>query len=231
MKKHTVSSYDWELKRLNSTVTEMGYLAIEQIEGCIDTMSTRDKKKAQQILADDQKIDDLEHEVASMSVRLLALRQPMAVDLRNIVASLKISSDIERIADYASNIAERSPLLSSSKPIQLLAPSIIEMGDLVSKMFKNIIEAYAKQDALKAMQIWKSDVKVDKVYSKIMKNIISSMVKNQKSINSHTNLLFMAKTLERLGDHSTNIAEDIYFLVNGKPVSYTHLTLPTNREV
>ena len=169
MKKHTVSSYDWELKRLNSTVTEMGYLAIEQIEGCIDTMSTRDKKKAQQILADDQKIDDLEHEVASMSVRLLALRQPMAVDLRNIVASLKISSDIERIADYASNIAERSPLLSSSKPIQLLAPSIIEMGDLVSKMFKNIIEAYAKQDALKAMQIWKSDVKVDKVYSKIMK--------------------------------------------------------------
>ena len=190
--------------------------SIEQIEGCIDTMSTRDKKKAQQILADDQKIDVLEHEVASMSVRLLALRQPMAVDLRNIVASLKISSDIERIADYASNIAERSPLLSSSKPIQLLAPSIIEMGDLVSKMFKNIIEAYAKQDALKAMQIWKSDVKVDKVYIKIMKNIISSIVKNQKSINSHTNLLFMAKTLERLGDHSTNIAEDIYFLVNGK---------------
>ena len=193
----------------------------DRIEGCIDTMSTRDKKKAQQILADDQKIDDLEHEVASMSVRLLALRQPMAVDLRNIVASLKISSDIERIADYASNIAERSPLLSSSKPIQLLAPSIIEMGDLVSKMFKNIIEAYAKQDALKAMQIWKSDVKVDKVYSKIMKNIISSMVKNQKSINSHTNLLFMAKTLERLGDHSTNIAEDIYFLVNGKQYKKT----------
>ena len=95
------------------------------------------------------------------------------------------------------------------------------MGDLVSKMFKNIIEAYAKQDALKAMQIWKSDVKVDKVYSKIMKNIISSMVKNQKSINSHTNLLFMAKTLERLGDHSTNIAEDIYFLVNGKQYKKT----------
>jgi len=114
MKKHIVSSYDWELKRLNSTVTDMGYLAIEQIEGSIDTVRTRDKARAKQIVIDDQKIDDLEHEVASLSVRLLALRQPMALDLRNIVASLKISSDIERIADYASNIAERSSLLSSS---------------------------------------------------------------------------------------------------------------------
>ena len=107
-------------------------------------------------------------------------------------------------------------MLSSSKPIQLLTPSIIELGNLVSKMFKNIVEAYAKQDSLKAMQIWKSDVRVDKMYNKIKKNIISSMIKNQKSLNSHTHLLFMAKTLERLGDHSTNIAEDIYFLVNGK---------------
>jgi len=216
MKKHIVSSYDWELKRLNSTVTDMGYLAIEQIEASIDAMRKGDSKKAKQIVLDDQKIDNLEHEVANLSLRLLALRQPMALDLRNIVASLKISSDIERIADYASNIAERSPLLSSSKPIQLLTPSIIELGNLVSKMFKNIVEAYAKQDSLKAMQIWKSDVKVDKMYNKIMKNIISSMIKHQKSLNSHTHLLFMAKTLERLGDHSTNIAEDIYFLVNGK---------------
>jgi len=221
MKKHIVSSYDWELKRLNSTVTDMGYLAIEQIEGSIDTVRTRDKARAKQIVIDDQKIDDLEHEVASLSVRLLALRQPMALDLRNIVASLKISSDIERIADYASNIAERSSLLSSSQPIQLLTPSIIAMGTLVCKMFKNIIEAYAKQDSLKAMQIWKSDVQVDKIYNKIMKSIIASMRKNQKSLNSHTNLLFMAKTLERLGDHSTNIAEDIYFLVNGKQYKKT----------
>ena len=179
MKKHIVSSYDWELKRLNSTVTDMGYLAMEQIEASIDAMQKRDSKKAKQIVLDDQKIDNLEHEVANLSVRLLALRQPMALDLRNIVASLKISSDIERIADYASNIAERSPLLSSSKPIQLLTPSIIELGNLVSKMFKNIVEAYAKQDSLKAMQIWKSDVRVDKMYNKIMKNIISSMIKNQ----------------------------------------------------
>ena len=194
----------------------MGYLAMEQIEASINAMRKRDSKKAKQIVLDDQKIDNLEYEVANLSLRLLALRQPMALDLRNIVASLKISSDIERIADYASNIAERSPLLSSSKPIQLLTPSIIELGNLVSKMFKNIVEAYAKQDSLKAMQIWKSDIRVDKMYNKIMKNIISSMIKNQKSLYSHTHLLFMAKTLERLGDHSTNIAEDIYFLVNGK---------------
>ena len=161
MKKHIVSSYDWELKRLNSTVTDMGYLAMEQIEASINAMRKRDSKKAKQIVLDDQKIDNLEYEVANLSLRLLALRQPMALDLRNIVASLNIYSDIERIADYASNIAERSPLLSSSKPIQLLTPSIIELGNLVSKMFKNIVEAYAKQDSLKAMQIWKSDVSIN----------------------------------------------------------------------
>ena len=214
---HIVSSYDKELEHLNETIMRMGGIAGSQLDQAMKSVLKRDSAMAKEVVESDYKVDDLEHEVATFTVRLLALRQPMAVDLRNIVAALKISSDIERIADYASNVAKRSIALSRFPEIKLVR-TLPLMGRQVQQMFKDVLDAYAQRNAAKAMQVWGSDEEVDEMYTSLFRELLTYMMEDPRSITVCTLLLFMGKNLERAGDHITNISENIYFLVHGKPV-------------
>ena len=216
-KQHIVSSYDEELEHLNKTIMQMGGIAESQLDQAIESILKRNSAMAQEVVETDYKVDDLEHEVAAFTVRLLALRQPMAVDLRNIVAALKISSDLERIADYASNVAKRSIALSQFPKVNLVQ-TVPRMGRQVQQMLKDILDAYAQPDAEKALRVWESDEEVDEMYTSIFRELLTYMMEDPRSITVCTHLLFMAKNLERVGDHVTNIAENIYFFVHGAPI-------------
>ena len=212
---HIVSSYDEELEHLNKTIMQMGGIAESQLDRAIQSILKRDSAMAQEVVETDHKVDELEHEVANFTVRLLALRQPMAVDLRNIIAALKISSDIERIADYASNVAKRAIALSQFPEVNLVQ-TVPRMGRQVQQMFKNILDAYAQRDAEKARRVWESDEEVDEMYTSIFRELLTYMMEDPRQIGSNTHLIFMAKNLERIGDHATNIAKAVYYMVTGE---------------
>jgi phosphate transport system protein len=163
-------------------------------------------------------VDDLEREVESLVVRLLALRQPMARDLRQILAALKIASDLERIGDYAANVAKRSIALSQVPPVRPVY-SLPRMGRLGQEMIKDMLDAYVERDADKALAVWLRDEELDEMYTSLFRELLTYMIEDPRNITACTHLLFMAKNLERIGDHTTNIAETLYFLVHGTPLT------------
>jgi len=213
---HIVKAYDEELRHLNSTIMEMGGIAEHQIATAMQAVAKRDTDLAARVVEEDDRVDELEHEIASFSVRLLALRQPMASDLRNIVAALKVSSDIERIADYAVNVAKRAIALSLTPTVTPVA-RIPRMGKMVQAMLKDVLDAYVERDVAKAMKVWEHDKDIDDMYDSLFRELLTYMMEDPRSITSCTHLLFVAKNIERIGDHTTNIAEDIYYLVHGQP--------------
>lgn len=214
---HIIKSYDQELHRLDNIVAEMGGLAESQLASSMDAVMKRDADLATVVIESDTRVDELEREIESLVVRLLALRQPMARDLRQIIAALKISTDLERIGDYATNVAKRSIALdqiASVRPVHALP----RMGRLAGAMIKDILDAYVERDADKAMAVWLRDEELDEMYTSLFRELLTYMIEDPRNITGGTHLLFMAKNLERIGDHTTNIAETLYFLVNGEPM-------------
>jgi phosphate transport system protein len=169
------------------------------------------------VIESDARVDELEREVESLAIRLLALRQPMAIDLRQIIAALKISTDLERIGDYATNVAKRSIALDQAPPVRPVY-ALPRMGRFAAGMIKDILDAYVERDADKAMAVWLRDEELDEMYTSLFRELLTYMIEDPRNITTGTHLLFMAKNLERIGDHTTNIAETLYFLVNGKPM-------------
>ena len=214
---HIVKSYDEELKDLNDTIARMGGLTEVQIARAIEALVQRDPDLARRVVDNDEEVDDLNHEIDIKATRVLALRQPMALDLRNAVAVLKIASDLERIADYAANIARRSIALSEVAPVRP-AHSIPRMGRLVQQMIKDVLDAYIERNADKAMAVWTSDREVDEMYVSLFRELLTYMMEDPRSITPCIQLLFIAKHIERMGDHVTNVAETINFLVHGRRV-------------
>jgi len=212
---HIVKSYDEELTRLNNMIARMGGLAESQIAESIQALVQRDTDIAGRVIEHDHKVDDLEREIQEMTVRLFALRQPMAGDLRNIVAAFKISSDLERIADYATNIAKRSISLTQTPPVKPLH-TIPRMARQVQEMIRDVLDAYADGDTEKALDVWNRDEEVDEMYTSLFRELLTYMMEDPRVITPCTHLLFVAKNIERIGDHATNIAETIHFLVVGK---------------
>ena len=212
---HIVKSYDNELNRLNRTIVEMGGLAESQLAAAIHAFSVQDDVLSASVIEEDDKVDELNFDVDQFAVQLLALRQPMAEDLRSIVGALKISSDLERIADYAVNIAKRVIVMNEYPPAKLAA-SIPRMAGLVQPMIKDVLDAYVARDSKKAMEVWNRDIEVDDMYMSLFREFLTYMMEDPRNITPCTHLLFMAKNIERIGDHVTNIAETIYFLVHGK---------------
>jgi phosphate transport system protein len=218
---HLVKSYDQELKRLRNMMTEMGGIVETQVALAADAIMQRDAASATRALEEDPKVDALEREVESFVIRLLALRQPVAGDLRQIVAALKITSDMERIGDYAANVAKRSIVLAQfSLPYSLAG--LAHMARMVQGQLKSIIDALGENDAEKAVEVWRSDQVVDDIYNAIFRELITYMMEDPRNITPCTHLLFIAKNLERIGDHATNIAENLYYAVTGE-------TLPDSR--
>jgi phosphate transport system protein len=214
---HTVKSYDEALKRLNNNIARMGGLAERQLAAAIEAMMQRDSAAAAEVVRGDAKVDELEREIDELAVRLLALRQPMASDLRNIVAALRIAGDIERIADYAANVAKRAIALAQVAPVRPVA-AIPRMGAVVQEMIKDVLDAYANRDVERAHAVWTRDEELDELYSSLFRELLTYMMEDARNITGSTHLLFIAKNIERIGDHATNIAEQVHFLVTGAPI-------------
>ena len=215
---HIIKSYDEELDRLNKMIVEMGGLAESQLADAIDAVIKRDSELATRVIQDDDKVDQLERDLDNLAIRLLALRQPMARDLREIVAALKIAADIERICDYAANVAKRSIALAQSPPVQLVH-ALPRMAHLALLLVKDVIDAYVARDADKAMRVWNRDEELDAMYASVFREFLTYMMEDPRNIGACTHLLFMAKNIERIGDHATNIAENLYYLVHGTPLT------------
>ena len=214
---HTVKSYDEELALLVNTIALMGTLAETQLANAVQAMLQRDSDLANQVVAEDVKIDELEQDVHKRVVRLLALRQPVAIDLRHIVIGLKVSSDLERIADYATNLAKRSIVLNQF-PLVNPVTGIVRMSRLAQELIRDVISAYIERDRDRAITTWKRDEEVDEMYISLFRELVTYMMEDPRNITACTHLMFMAKNIERIGDHVTNIAESIHFLIEGTPL-------------
>ena len=212
---HIVKSYDEELQQLNSTIIKMAELTEVQVERAIKALVDRDGDLAYKIIDADDEIDGRNYEVDTQAMRLLALRQPMALDLRNVVAALKISADLERIADYATNMARRTIPLIETDPMRPIYV-IPRMGQSVMTMMTDVIEAYISRDAEKALDVWRADAFVDEMYVSLFRELLTYMMEDSRRITPCTHVLFIAKNIERMGDHVTNVCETIYFLVHGE---------------
>jgi phosphate transport system protein len=214
---HTVKSFDEQLRRLNEIILRMGGLAEAALSAAMQAVNKRDVDLAAEIVKEDAKVDELNRDVDELAVRLLALRQPMANDLREIVAALRISADIERIGDYAANIAKRAIAMSEMRPSRAL-PGIARMGRLAQRLIKEVLDSYAEKNPDKAMVVWARDEEIDDLYNSLFRETLTYMMEDARAITPSTHILFIAKNIERIGDHATNIAETVYFMVKGQPL-------------
>ena len=211
---HTVKAFDNDIGRLRGLISQMGGLAEEAIANAIKALQRSDLELARKVREDDKAIDLIEAEVERLAVRTIALRAPMANDLREVVAALKIASVVERIGDYAKNIAKRVPMLESEdriEPISILPA----MAKIASAMVHDVLDAFAARDAEAAIRVRDSDTALDDFYYSIFRTLVTHMVENPKTIGQVAHLLFIAKNLERIGDHATNVAEMVYFAATG----------------
>jgi phosphate transport system protein len=218
MSEHIIKSYDDELNRLNKMIVQMGALAESQLAAAIEAVMERDSDLAAQVVENDTEVDNLERDVDAGAVRVLALRQPMARDLREVLSALKIASDLERICDYAANVAKRSIALNAIPPVKPVY-ALPRMARLAQVLTKEVLDAYVARDADKALEVWTRDEELDEMYSGLFRELLTYMMEDPRSITPCTHLLFMAKNIERIGDHATNIAETLYFLVHGRPLN------------
>jgi phosphate transport system protein len=215
---HIVTSYGQELAALRDNIIKMGGMVEAQCANAAIAVTQQDSRAATAAVEQDPAVDALEHTIEAQVIRMLALRQPMAQDLRQIVTSLKMTGDLERIGDYAANVAKRSIVLAEfSLPFSL--SGISNMTRLVQENLKLIIDAISEDDPEKAMQVWRSDQAVDDIYNAIFRELITYMMEDPRNITPCTHLLFIAKNLERIGDHATNIAETVYYAVTGQVLS------------
>ena len=215
---HIVKSFEQELKRLQAMIIAMGGMVESQVALACRAVLDRDGGAAGGAVEADPAVDKMERDVEQFVIRLLALRQPMAQDLRLIVASLKMTGDLERIGDYAANVAKRS-LVLDQYTLPYTLSGLGHMSRLVQEGLKSIIDAIGESDTAKALQVWRSDEAIDEIYNALFRELITYMMEDPRNITPCTHLLFIAKNLERIGDHATNIAETLYYSVTGEPLT------------
>ena len=214
MTEHTVKAFDDDITRLRGLIAEMGGLAEVAIEEAMQALVTGDEELGKKVVARDKKLDALESEVDAMAIRTIALRAPMADDLREIIAALKIGGVLERVGDYAKNIAKRVGRIEGRNRFEPLT-LIPAMGELAAEMVHDVLTAFAARDPILAREVIERDQKVDAFYDSIFRNLVSYMVENPATISSAAQLLFVARNLERIGDHATNVAEMVHFAAMG----------------
>jgi phosphate transport system protein len=215
MSDHIVKAYDDDLAALKSMLSQMGGMAEEQLAKSIQALVRRDTKLADTVVQADEKIDAMEIAVEEKAVLTIAKRQPMARDLRNIMVAIRIAADIERIGDLAKNIAKRSHALYDNIP-KRLTKGLERMGELSQAQLKLVLDAFAASDSEKALEVWRHDEDIDALYNSIFRELLTYMMEDPRMIGACTHLLFATKNIERIGDHATNIAENIYYLVHGE---------------
>jgi phosphate transport system protein len=217
-RKHLVRSYDEDLDALTGRIVHMGGIVENQVAGAIAALIERDTRHAAEIIERDKEVDALEEEIDQMVVRLLATRQPMAVDLRVIVMALKISNDLERAADYAKGIAKRAVRLAERPQLKPFI-TIPTMAEICQEMLKSVLDAYVQRDDARAMEAWERDKDVDDCYDSLFRELLTYIIEDPRRTQVCIDLLFVAKSLERIGDHVTNIAEKIHYMMHGEQIN------------
>jgi len=215
MNQHTVKAYGDELNQLTAEVARMGGLAEAQVADSVDSVARRDIALAKAVVERDVKLDAMQRDIEKKAIRLIALRQPVASDLRRTLAAMKLASDLERTGDLAKNIAKRALAVAETEPMQPLTRSIERMGRLVSVRLRDVLDAYTSGEIDGALAVWNTDDEVDEHYNALFRELLTYMMGDPRTISACTHLLFMAKNLERIGDHATNIAETIHYEITG----------------
>jgi phosphate transport system protein len=219
MGEHTSKAFDVDLQDIARMVAEMGGLAEKQVADAVEALARRDAERAQRAIALDPSIDALQREVEEKAVLTIARRQPMAVDLREIVASLRIANDLERIGDLAKNIGKRVTSLDGDfNPVKLIR-GVEHMAALVLAQVKQVLDAYASRDLPAALAVWKGDEQVDAMCTSLFRELLTYMMEDPRNISFCIHLMFCAKNIERMGDHATNIAETVHYMIEGHPIA------------
>jgi phosphate transport system protein len=216
---HTTRAFDIDLQELARLVAEMGGLAEKQIGDSIDALNSHDFELAQRVIALDEKIDMLQREIEEKAILTIARRQPMAVDLRDIVGALRIANDLERIGDLAKNIAKRVSALDEDIELTKVMRGVDHMSDLALSQLKDVLDAYMRRDVEKALSVWRGDKEIDAVNNSLFRELLTYMMEDPRNISLCIHLLFCAKNIERMGDHATNIAETVYYIEEGRQLT------------
>ena len=216
---HTLKAFDTDLQELMRMVAQMGGLAERQIADAIRALMVRDIDLAEHVIATDPTIDAMQHEIEEKAVLTIARRQPMAVDLREIVGAMRVCNDLERVGDHAKHIAKRVVALDLDLHPQKLIRGVERMGAMVSGLLKQVLDAYASHDLAAALVVWNGDEEVDAVCTALFRELLTYMMEDPRNITFCMHLLFCAKDLERIGDHATNIAETVYYMIEGRPIA------------
>jgi phosphate transport system protein len=219
MVEHTVASFDEELQGLRSAIMEMGGIAEKMLLDATTALVRRDVDQAQAVVAMDDRLDDLQRKIEERAILTIAKRQPMAVDLREVISAIRIASDIERIGDMAKNIGKRTLAVSGQFEPQKVVLGVNRMSDLVQAQLKDVLDAYTQGNVEAALDVWERDEATDALYTSLFRELLTYMMEDPRNISFCTHLLFCAKNVERIGDHTTNIAETVHYLVRGEPLT------------
>jgi phosphate transport system protein len=219
MSDHIVRSFDDELLALGRSISEMGGIAETMFASSVDALVRSDTQLAQRVIATDQRLDTLEREIEEKAILTIAKRQPMAVDLRSIITSIRLAADLERVGDLAKNIGKRVVAMNGQFIPQKIAGGVTHMSDLALDRLKRVLDAYMNRDVETALDVWNNDEEIDTLYNSLFRELLTYMMEDPRNIGFCTHLLFCAKNIERIGDHATNIAETIHYLVTGKTIT------------
>ena len=219
MSDHTAKAFDADLQEITRMVAEMGGLAEREIASAVDALAKRDTELADRVRRRDAEIDALQREIEEKSVLTIARRQPMAVDLRDVVGALRVANDLERVGDLAKNIAKRVTALTGDFHPQKLIRGVEHMAALVLTQLKQVLDAYADHNLDKALQVWRGDEEIDAMCTSVFRDLLTYMMEDPRNITFCIHLMFCAKNIERMGDHATNIAETVYYMIEGHPLA------------
>ena len=222
MPDHTVKAYDKELDMLGRQIAEMGGIAEKMLIDAMDALANTDITLAHQVVATDQRLDALQHEIEEQAILTIARRQPMAIDLREIIGAIRVAGNLERVGDLAKNIAKRSVKIGLEARVPRAIIGLKHMNDFATELMKDVLDAYAQRDVERARAVWERDMELDALEESVFRDLLTHMMEDPRNISLCAHLLFCSKNIERIGDHATNIAETVFYLVTGS-------TLPGER--
>ncbi len=218
MPEHTLKAYDKELELLERRIAEMGGIAEKMVIDAMDALVNSDASLAQAVIACDERLDALQREIEESAILTIARRQPMAVDLREIVGAIRVAGDLERVGDLAKNIAKRSLKIGSEPRSPREIVGLKHMNDVATELLKDVLDAYAQRDVERARAVWERDAELDALEDSVFRDLLTHMMEDPRNISYCAHLLFCSKNVERIGDHATNIAETAFYLVTGAPL-------------
>jgi phosphate transport system protein len=215
---HTVKAYDRELDTIERMIAEMGGIAEKMVVDAVDALANGDTELAHQIVATDPRLDALQRDIEDLAVLTIARRQPVAVDLRELIGAIRVAGDLERVGDLAKNIAKRTIKLGAEARIPRAIVGLRHMNEVATELMKDVLDAYAQRDAARAREVWERDVDLDALEDSVFRDLLTHMMEDPRNISFCAHLLFCSKNIERIGDHATNIAETVIYLVTGEPM-------------